>query len=151
MTRGRRRTAGAARQDRAGFVLAEALVAFAILAIGLGLVAAGLASALRADGRAASARAALREAQALLARAGLTEPLAPSDRRGGEPGGTRWHVTIARVAPSGPGPDGGRTGPVPASPRAAPAPPVAFWVEVTVWTPDGARAALAELKLGPAT
>lgn len=151
MTRGRRRAVAAARQDRAGFVLAEALVAFAILAIGLGLVAAGLATALRADGRAASARAALRDAQALLARTGLTEPLAPADRGGDEPGGARWHVTVARVAANGPGRDGGPQRGSPALPQAVPTPPAAFWVEVTVVTPDGTLATLAGLKLGSAT
>lgn len=149
MTGGRCRAA--ARQDRAGFVLAEALVAFAILAIGLGLAAAGLATALRADGRAASARAALRDAQALLARTGLTEPLAPADRRGDEPGGARWRVTVARVVADGPGRDAGPARGHSALPQAAPVPPAAFWVEVTVLMPDGTRAALAGLKLGPAT
>lgn len=142
MILGRRRLAAEARPGRAGFVLAEALVAFAILAIGLGLVAAGLATALRADGRAASSRAALRDAQALLARAGLTEPLAVADRRGDEADGARWRVTVARVAADTPG------GVPPARPAAS-GRPTAFWVEATVWMPDGTWAALAGLKLGP--
>lgn len=130
---GRNRPAG----GRAGFVLAETLVAFAVLAVGLGLIVTGIAVALRSDGRAAANRAALREAQRLLARAGLVEPLATSDRHGGEPGSARWRMTTIRVVPAA----------AETATAGAPPPLAAFWVDVTVSMPDGSGAALAGLKL----
>ena len=148
--RPRRLSPAAEPGTRAGFVLAGALVAFAVLAGGLGLIVTGIAVALRADGRAASGRAALREAEARLARAGALEALAASDASGTDPGGARWRVTVIPVVPD----------PIPEQPRARGGPPspssssvkapAAFWVSVTVSMPDGAAAALAGLKLGPA-
>ena len=81
-----------------GFVLVEALAAFAIAALALIALFAALASATRGDGRAAFERAAVRVAMSRLDALGA-ELLVEGSSGGEAPGGLRWTLTLAPYRP----------------------------------------------------
>lgn len=77
-----------------GFTLIEVVVAFAIAALCLGAAAQVFSAAARNAGLAQDRVRALAGAEALLAAAGVAEPLAPGVARGALPGGLRWLRTV---------------------------------------------------------
>lgn len=96
-----RRPAGAPQRRDAGFLLLEAVIAFAIAALVLAALVQGALVGLRASRQASLQEEALARARSRLAALEAT-PLAASDRRGEDGGGFRWRVRILPLANSGP-------------------------------------------------
>lgn len=122
-----------------GFVLIEAIVAFAVLAIGLGALITGITVARRSDARIHARHALERVAQSRLEAAGRTSEL-KIGRRDGRAGRVIWTEIVTSVDLGGRSQAG--------TPAAGP-PVRPMWVEVVVRDDGGRELRLAALKLAP--
>jgi general secretion pathway protein I len=137
MRRAFRKPAPGPTTGEGGFVLIEAIVAFAVLAIGLGVLVSGIAAARRSDARIHARQLLERVAQSRLDAAGRTTELKVG-RRHGRSGPYAWTETVTRVELSR------RPQPVtPPNGRAV----RPMWVEIVVRGDGGLEARLAALKL----
>ncbi len=137
MRRAFRRPVRSRTKDEGGFVLIEAIIAFAVLAIGLGVLVSGVMVARRSDAKIHARQLLERVAQSRLDAAGRTSEL-KIGRRDGRSGPYEWTETVTRVEL------GRRQQPV-TPPTGRSVRPM--WVEIVVRGEGGLEARLAALKL----
>lgn len=85
------------RRSEAGFMLIEALVAFAIVALVLASIYHAIAEAYRGEARAQVREQALAQARAHLETIGVEQQLAPGETSGTYASGVAWRLAVAPV------------------------------------------------------